>query len=69
MLGYLDELILIPLAVLAVRRMIPEQVLADCRLRATQLEAKPKSWVGAAVIIAIWLAIAIAAILWAAARF
>ena len=69
MLGYLDELILIPLGVLAVRRMIPEQVLADCRVRATQLEAKPKSWVGAAVIIAIWLAIAITAIAWAAARF
>ena len=68
-LGYLDELVLIPLGVMAVRRMIPEQVLAECRMRAAQLEAKPRSWIGAAVIVAIWLAIALAALFWAMSLF
>jgi uncharacterized membrane protein YkvA (DUF1232 family) len=64
-LGYLDELVLIPLGVMAVQRMIPDEVLAECRVRAAQLERKPRSWVGAAVIVAIWLAIAVAALFWA----
>ncbi len=33
-LGYLDELVLIPLGVLAVRSMVPPAVLAECRDRA-----------------------------------
>ena len=37
--GYLDELVLVPLGVLAVRAMIPAAVLAECRERAeTALE-------------------------------
>ena len=64
MLGYLDELVLIPLGVMAVRRLIADDVLAECRARATELEAKPKSWLGAALIIAIWLAIALAGAMW-----
>lgn len=68
-LGYLDELVLIPLGVLAVRRLVPDEVMAECRLRATQLEAKPRSWVGAAAIIVIWLAIAVAAAVWAVRFF
>ena len=43
--------------------------MTECRLRATQLEEKPRSWTGAAVIIAIWLAIAVAAAVWAVRFF
>jgi hypothetical protein len=50
---------------MAVRAMIPDDVLADCRERAARLEAKPRNWVAAAIIVAIWLAIAGAAIHWA----
>lgn len=35
-LGYLDELVLLPLSIMAVRAMIPGEVLAECRERATQ---------------------------------
>jgi uncharacterized membrane protein YkvA (DUF1232 family) len=57
-LGYLDDLILIPLGVLLVRRLIPADVLADCRGRAAALDAKPQSWGGAAIVVGIWLVLA-----------
>lgn len=64
-LGYLDELVVIPLGVLAVRAMIPPSVLAECREKAAQLEGRPRNWIAAGVIIAIWLVIAVAAVYWA----
>ena len=57
-LGYLDDLVLIPLGVLAVRALIPEAVLEDCRVRARQLDAKPRNWVAAGIIVVIWLLLA-----------
>ena len=58
--GYLDELVLVPLGVLAVRAMIPAAVLAECRERAeTALErGRPVSVLGAAVVVVIWLVLA-----------
>jgi uncharacterized membrane protein YkvA (DUF1232 family) len=63
--GYLDELVLVPLGVLAVRALIPAVVLAECRERAeTALEhGRPASVLGAAIIVGIWLALATLGIL------
>ena len=58
-LGYLDELVILPLGVMAVRAMIPEGVLAECRERASRLEGKPRSWIAAVVIVAVWIALAV----------
>ena len=63
-LGYLDDLVLIPLGVVAVRAMIPPAVLADCRARAAELDAKPKSWIAAGVIVLVWVALAVAGGWW-----
>lgn len=63
-LGYLDELILLPVGVLAVRAMVPPDVMAECRVRAKELEAKPRNWIAAAVIVAIWVSITVTAIFW-----
>lgn len=68
-LGYLDDLVLVPLGVLLARRMIPDAVLADCRERAKELAEKPTNWVAAAVIIAIWLVLAVAVTLWLVGYF
>jgi uncharacterized membrane protein YkvA (DUF1232 family) len=61
-IGYLDELILLPLGIYLVLRMIPEHVLAASRQEAERwMEArrnKPKSYVAAIVFVAIWLALA-----------
>jgi uncharacterized membrane protein YkvA (DUF1232 family) len=62
--GYLDDLVLIPLGVLAVRALIPEAVLGDCREKAGQLSTKPRNWIAAGVIIAIWLVLAAAVLYW-----
>jgi uncharacterized membrane protein YkvA (DUF1232 family) len=61
-LGYLDDLILVPLGVRAVRALIPPEVLAECRERASRPSSTPRNWVAAAMIILIWLAIAAAGI-------
>lgn len=61
-LGYVDELFLIPLGLLAVRSLTPPQVLEDGRAQAMRLEGRPTSWAAAAVIVAIWVALAWAAI-------
>jgi uncharacterized membrane protein YkvA (DUF1232 family) len=63
-LGYLDELILLPLGVLLVRRMIPEAVMSDCRMRAETAfrQGKPVSGAGAVLIVSVWLLLAIAGI-------
>ena len=59
-LGLLDDLILVPLGVLAVRAMVPAEVLVECRERARELETRPRSRAGAAVVVAVWLAVAAA---------
>ena len=63
-LGYVDDLVLIPLGVLAVRRMIPAYVLAECRVRAEAFVDRPSSWLAAVVIIAIWVAVAAGTSYW-----
>jgi len=64
-LGYLDDLVLIPLGVAAALRMIPAPVMEECRAKAqeTLAQGKPISWAAAAVIAALWiLAIALAGV-------
>ena len=60
-LGYLDDLVLIPVGVIVARRLIPAQVLAECRERATieMHRGKPVSRVAAAVIVMVWLGLAV----------
>lgn len=61
-IGYLDDLIIVPLGVMAVAKLIPAPLLVDLREQASMNE-KPKSLIGAFVIIGLWLAGA-AAIYW-----
>lgn len=60
MLGYLDDLVLIPLGVTLALKMIPPVVLAECREKAhiVMAQGKPVNRVAAGVIIAIWLLLA-----------
>jgi len=55
-LGWLDDLIIVPLGVWLVRRMIPDVVMAECRAQAATAELLPRSKQAATLIVAIWLA-------------
>jgi len=59
-LGYLDDLVLIPLGIALAIRMIPPSVLQESREKASQVmrQGWPVSRVAAGVIIALWLALA-----------
>lgn len=64
-LGYLDDLVLIPLGVALAMKMVPAQVMREARQQALELEqrGKPFSWLGAVIIIALWL-IAAGLVIW-----
>jgi uncharacterized membrane protein YkvA (DUF1232 family) len=57
-LGYLDDLLVVPLGILLVTRMMPPDLLAECRAAADAAGRRPRSLAGAAVIVALWLAAA-----------
>ena len=54
-LGYLDDLILLPFGILLVVRLIPPDLLAEFRAEAARLESLPASRTGLAAIIGIWV--------------
>jgi uncharacterized membrane protein YkvA (DUF1232 family) len=62
-LGYLDDLIIVPLGIALAVRLIPPAVLADLRARAKR-RARPRSVAGLLLVAAIWLA-ALALVAWA----
>jgi uncharacterized membrane protein YkvA (DUF1232 family) len=58
-IGYLDDLILVPLGIALALKLIPEPVMRECRQRAEDGGGPPLSRVGAAFMIAAWLAAAV----------
>jgi len=60
-LGYLDDLILIPLGITLLLKVIPSEVMAECRETAAVAMAsgKPKNWIAAGIIVLIWIGLAI----------
>lgn len=70
-LGYLDDLILVPLGIAVAIRMIPPHVLAECRERAhdVNLGAGSTGRAAAIVVIGIWLILAALCTRWAYQAF
>lgn len=54
-IGYLDDLVLVPLGLLLMMRLIPAEVLAEHRAAAASLAERPVSYAGAAGVIVVWL--------------
>lgn len=55
-LGYLDDLLILPLGILLAVRLIPQAVMADLRQKAEARE-RPVSRAGMLAVLAIWLAL------------
>ena len=62
--GALDDLFVVPLGVLLVRRMIPDALMSECRIRAeaSLQHGEPMSRIGAAIVVGLWLLLVIGAI-------
>lgn len=56
-IGYLDDLVIVPLGILLALKMIPPEVMAECRgfARERLNQDQPNSRAAAAVILVIWL--------------
>jgi uncharacterized membrane protein YkvA (DUF1232 family) len=59
-LGYLDDLIIVPLGIWLVIALIPEDVMSEYRAIASAAAERPVSKAGAIVIIAVWILAAVA---------
>lgn len=54
-IGYLDDLLLVPLGILLVIRLVPPGLMAEHRAAAEKEKGLPKNWVAGAVIIVLWV--------------
>jgi uncharacterized membrane protein YkvA (DUF1232 family) len=55
-IGYLDDLVIVPLGIWLVIRLIPADLMHEFRAAALRMEARPKSRAGAFVVVALWIA-------------
>lgn len=60
-IGYLDDIIIVPLGIIIALKMIPKSIIEDCRVKAEELrkKEKPKNWFAGAVFIIIWILLAV----------
>ena len=65
-LGYLDDLLLVPLGIWLALKWIPSEVMAEARARAQEAidQEKPVNRKAAVVVVSIWLLLAALAVLW-----
>jgi len=66
-LGLVDEIILLPFAIALAVKMVPAEVMAECRSRASQgrPDGSRAGRIGAAIVVLIWLALIVLAAVWA----
>ena len=67
-LGYLDDLLIVPLGIALTIRLIPPPLMSEYRQEAALRLERPTSRVAAVVIVAMWVAAALALALWASRR-
>ncbi len=64
-LGYLDDIIIVPLGIMLSVQLIPVALLKEFRGRAAELSERPTSHFGLAIVFMIWIAAAVSLLWWA----
>ena len=54
-LGYLDDLIIVPLGILLAIRLVPDNLMQEFREDAARREGRPKSYLGLTAIVILWI--------------
>lgn len=54
-LGLLDDAILVPLGIMLVMKLVPAPLMAELRAEAAAHPARPASWLGAGLVVVLWL--------------
>ena len=67
-LGQVDDLIIVPLGIIAVVRLIPAPLMAEFRVRAGEIAERPSSRTAAMAIAAIWVTAALLVFWWIYSR-
>jgi uncharacterized membrane protein YkvA (DUF1232 family) len=62
--GYLDDLIIVPVGILLVVKLIPVELMDEFRAQAKSREGRPRSFFAAVVIIMIWISAAVLLLWW-----
>ena len=63
-LGYADDLVILPLAIMLAVKLIPTALMEEFRERASALSSKPTSYAGAIFIALVWIAVTVAIAIW-----
>lgn len=58
-LGYLDDILIVPLGIWLVVRLVPDEVMDEYRIKAREAAKRPISKAGLVAIIALWIAAAL----------
>lgn len=60
-LGYLDDLVILPIGIWLVLKLVPQNVMEECRGQAARWlaenRAKPRNYIAAVLIVAVWLVV------------
>ena len=67
-IGYLDDLLIVPLGLLLVIRLLPGDVLAAARVKADAAISRPRSYLAAAVFVFVWILCGLGAGYWLLSR-
>ena len=62
-IGYLDDLVVVPLGMTLALKLVPPSVMSDCRQRAREAANRPVSRAGAAFMVCVWLCAALLVVL------
>jgi uncharacterized membrane protein YkvA (DUF1232 family) len=55
-LGYLDDLLIVPLGIMLATRLVPAEVMSELRAEAAKRIERPSGRIGLVFILAVWLA-------------